>query len=59
MTEHRRNILITDCIEANAHYLALENKHYQFHGGTRTTSIERTCTTIATAYLMRAEALTK
>lgn len=60
MTEHRRNIMVLDCIEAKAHYSAKEDQHYQFNKDLRrTTSIERACAVIAEAYLMRSEELTK
>jgi hypothetical protein len=60
MTEHRRNIMVTACLEAQAHYTVTAEKHRAFSKGVRDcTSIEKANSVIAEAYLMRVETITK
>ncbi len=56
MTEHRRNILVTDCLEANAYY----NSRLDVTYSASYDLLEfNAYNVIAEAYLMRSEALTK
>lgn len=55
MSEHRRNILVTDCLEAQAHYNVMMEKHWSF--SRRNTIQVTTNGVIAEAYLMRSETL--
>lgn len=56
MTEHRRNIMVTDCLEANAHYNSVVDKQWSF--SERNTVAVTANSVIAEAYLMRSETLT-
>jgi hypothetical protein len=56
MTEHRRNIMVTDCLEANIYYNQLAEKSWVF--SRRNTLPVTANTVIAEAYLMRSETLT-
>jgi hypothetical protein len=55
MSEHRRNILVTDCLEANAHYNSMVE--YTWHEGKRDTLKVTANSVIAEAYLMRSETI--
>jgi hypothetical protein len=54
MTEHRRNIWVTDCLEANAYY----NGRMEYRASFELKE-DRLYAVIAEAYLMRSETLTK
>lgn len=57
MTEHRRNIMVTACLEANAYYNGMSAKYRQ--GCNRPDTLPETANSvIAEAYLMRVETIT-